>query len=147
MGRECKRRNRNHGGQLLQPCTRAESTTSMTDCSMRRVLWDFGRAAVQPGGSHGVALLSHRRGSSFVLYVYICDSFQTCIHRAPAHADLCVCVHGARGTARRDMYLTLQGEPVIRQFAETKEEREKMDVTVCYRLKNNFHLLGPISMI
>lgn len=103
----------------------------MTDYSMRRLLWNFGRAAVQPGGSHGVALLSHRRGSSFVFCVY-CDSFHTCIHRAPAHADLCVCVLEARETTRRDMYLTLQGEPVIRQFAETKEEREKMDVTMCY---------------
>ena len=118
------------------------------DYSMRRLLQDFGRAAVQPDGSHGVALLSHRRGSSSVLHVYVCDSFQTCIHHAPAHADLCVCVLEARETTRRDIYLTLQGEPVIRrQFAETKEEREKIDVTVCYRLKNNFHLLGSILVM
>lgn len=107
------------------------------DCSMRKVLWDFGKAAVQAGGSHGVALLSHRRGSSSVLYVYVCNSYHH------AHTDLHVCVH----EARKDMYLTLQGEPVIRQFAETKEERKKMDVTMCYRFKNNFHLLRSILVM
>lgn len=58
-----------------------------------------------------------------------------------------VCVHEAKKTTRKDMYLTLEDEPVIRQFAETKEETEKMDVTVCYRVKNNFHLLGSISVV
>lgn len=57
---------------------------------------------------------------------------------------LCAC---ERETTGREMYLTLQDEPVIRQFAETKEETGKMDVTVNYRLKNNFHLVGPISAL
>lgn len=36
-------------------------------------LWDFGSTAVQSGGSHGVALLSHRRDP---LPPCVCDSFQ-----------------------------------------------------------------------
>lgn len=111
----------------------------MTDCSMRRVLWDFGRTAVQPVGSHGVALLSHRRGLFLRVVCIRVRFFPVCIHRAPVDADLRVCVgDNEKGyvshLARRTCYSSVR-----------RNQREKIDVTMCYSLKNNFHLLGPIS--
>ena len=120
-----QRANRNHGGQPLYPRARSEQRRAPKAMACVRRLWEFGSGG--PAGSHGVALLSHRRASSFV-----CDSFQavrpTC---APAHMRLHTrAIAERRGRWRgwrgvrtegqrmkeggRSTHLTLQGEPVRR---------------------------------
>jgi len=90
------------------------------------VLWDFGGATVHPGGSHGVALHSHRRDSSSVLYVYVCDSFQR--HASIVHLHSRSACMRARGEgnnkngyvshlARRTCY-----SPVRRNQREKRED-------------------------
>lgn len=73
--------------------TLAVYMTSMTDYSMRRILWDFGRTAVQPGGSHGVALLSHRRDSSSMPHTC---AILTSVHPSCTCTRLLACMR-ARG--------------------------------------------------
>lgn len=41
------------------------------------------------------------------LFLCVRAILSACIYHAPAHADLRVCVHEAKGTAKRDMYLYL----------------------------------------
>lgn len=104
-------------------CVRTASTTSTTKCGMRRILWDFGRAAVQPGGSHGVALLSHRRGSSSVcaiLYQAVHLSC-TCTRRSA-----CMRARDEGRDATRGTYLLLCKRDLLFVSAETEDRRNRV---------------------
>lgn len=90
--------------------------------SMHRILYE---TLVQSGGSHGVALLSHRQDT---LPLCTSDSLQTRIYHAPAQADLRVCV--TRGTTKRDNVSLLPCETNL--LSLWSAEKPKMDVTECY---------------
>jgi len=100
--------------------------------------WDFGRATVQPaGGSHGVALLSHRRGSSTVCARFFPDAHLSCTCTWRRFA----CMRTWGGGDNEEGTCISPCEANLLFIAPPK-----IDVTECYRLKNNFYLReSPIS--
>lgn len=134
--RKCEGGNRNHGGQFNTVYTEQRIWRTIVCIAQDTMwLWWSTRHAVQSGGSHGVALLSHRQDSSSVYARFSPDMHLSC---TCTRRFACMRARGEGGQRKGTCIL-----PCETNLLFLSPPKPKMDVTECYRLKNNFHLLGP----